>query len=117
LDGVIIDEVYQRQHVRIEETILQNQARIDEMEEKRGKHTDLFESLVRLAGNLGVAYRKATPEIKMMFLDIFWERFEIQDKVITKAIPSKAVAALLNEKILKLKAKTKRHQVLISHVW
>jgi len=52
-----------------------------------------------------------------MYLNIFWEHFEMKDMAITKAVPSKIVASMVNDGLIKLKAKTPHQRVLIKLVW
>lgn len=116
LEGVISDDTYTRQHFRVDNEIEQNKIEIIGIDANRKDNTKIFEGLVRLANNLPKAYKKATPEVKMMYLNIFWERFELKDTEISKAVPSKAVAALLNEKLIRLK-ETPETMVLIRKFW
>ena len=116
LEGVISDDTYTRQHFRVDNEIEQNKIEIIGIDANRKDNTKIFEGLVRLANNLPKAYKKAPPEVKMMYLNIFWERFELKDTEISKAVPSKAVAALLNEKLIRLK-ETPETMVLITKFW
>ena len=117
LKGIINDDVYTRNHTRIEEELSENEIRIKQIGNKRQDNTVLFESLVRLANDLPKAYRKSAPEVKMMYLNIFWDYFEIKNKTISKAVPSKIVASMINDGLIKLKDKTHQQRVLISDVW
>jgi hypothetical protein len=68
-------------------------------------------SLVKLARYLPEAYEKAAPEVKRMYLKIFWDNFEIGGRTVTKAVSSKAVIALINEKHIKLKANPQNRRI------
>lgn len=119
LDGEFIqdDSVYHRNHKIIEDEIMAAQKRIAEISQDRKDNTKLFEGLVKLARNLPDAYTKTPPEVKKMYLTVFWDYFEIAKHEVTKAVPSKAVAALINEKLITLKDNTPQTQFLISRIW
>ena len=117
LNGVISDETYTRQHARLDEEIFKNTQEITKIDIKRIDNTKIFEGLVRLADDVPHAYKISPPEVKMMYLNIFWDHFDIKDREVSKAVPSNAVSALLNEKLIKLKANTPAQKVLISKLW
>ena len=117
LDGVISDDTYKRQHIRLESDIAQNKLKIEQMSQKREVNVTVFESLVGLARNLSKAYQQSSPEVKMMYLSIFWDFFELKDRQISKAAPSKAVIAMVNEKLIKIRENAPNAGALINKLW
>lgn len=117
LNGVISDETYTRHHARLDEEISKNTEDIMKIDVKRVDNTKIFEGLVRLANDVPHAYKISPPEVKMMYLNIFWERFDLKDRGISKAIPSDVVSALLNENLIQLKGNTPAQKVLITKLW
>lgn len=117
LDGIISDDTYVEHSERLNKEIAYKKGEIDVLEVKRQDHTKMFEGLVRLANNVQTAYEISPPEVKRMYLNIFWDRFEIENRKIIKAVPSKGVAALINDKKITLKRNTNNQKVLISRLW
>lgn len=113
----VSDEFYHRNHDAIEGEIETIEARLAELSEERVDRTELFESLVKLAKDMETAYRKAKPNVRRMYLKIFWDYFKIQKGGIEQAVPSKAVIALVNEGLIKLKRNSQKRRVLIGKVW
>lgn len=52
-----------------------------------------------------------------MYLKLFWDRFTLKRKEIEKAVPSEAVIALINEKLIELNDSTPENMFLISKIW
>lgn len=117
LDGTISDEVYKRNHWKIESELLEIQARAEEVSKTRTDNTKLFESLVWLARNLPRAYWRSTPEVKRMYLGIFFDHFVMKDKMITKVVPSKVVSSLMKEELVTIKGVSKTSKVLLTQIW
>ena len=44
--------------------------------------------------NIGTSYEKAPPELKRLYLGLFWDRFEAQSKELTLAVKSPIVQAV-----------------------
>jgi hypothetical protein len=94
LEGVVDDEVYARNHGKLVEKIGGLKERIDELEDDRDVPLVIFEQLLWLARDIHRTYRKAPPRLKQRYLSIFWERIEVRDGKISKAIPTSALQAL-----------------------
>ncbi len=116
-DGLISDEVFERNHKRIEAEMRTAKLRIAEIESTRKDNSKLFVALVKLARNLPYAYLKSSPEVKKMYLTVFWEYFDIAGQEITKAVPSKAIIALLNENLISLRNASAGDLILIRKIW
>ncbi|MDO8468170.1 MAG: recombinase family protein [Candidatus Peribacter sp.] len=113
----VVEDYYNRNHKTIEAEITAAEQRLLEISGLRTDRTTMFEALVRLARDLPAAYEKANPEVKRMYLKIFWECFEIGGGTVQKAVPSKVVTALIHEKLINLKANSQNRKFLVSKVW
>lgn len=101
---------------RIETELNRCRARITEVESGRKDASKLFVALVKLARDLPQAYSESPPEVKRMYLTLFWDKFVLQQKKITKAVPSEAVIALINEKLITLN-ESPDNLFLIRKIW
>ncbi len=94
LEGVITSDVYVRQHNSVEEQIKNIEKQLDDANHNKNENIKVFEKLMFLSGNLGEAYRLANPRIKRHYLTIFWDRIEIKNHKIKKAVPTKTYLKL-----------------------
>lgn len=94
LDGVIDDETYKRQHEQLEFEIQRCTRAVVKSESDRSQNIEIFAELLRLSRNIKMAYKVAPLELKRQYLQIFWERIEVKDRHITKAVPSLALQML-----------------------
>ncbi len=117
LSGDVDEAFYERNHEATESEITTVEERIAELSNTRDDRTEMFEGLVKLAKDVPNAYMRANPNVKKMYLKIFWNHFEIQKGGISKAVPSKALATLLNENLIKLKGNSPKRRVLIAKIW
>ena len=89
LEGVIDNEVYRRLHDPLVEEI----KRIDEMilnlNSDRKSNIDVFEKFLLLARDIGKAYKQAPDQVKRHYLGLFWDRIEVKNRKIKKAVPTK----------------------------
>ena len=119
LDGHMKGNVafFQRNTEQIETELGQCRLRTLQLESSRQDAARLFSLLVRLARDLPQAYLDASPDVKKMYLKLFWDRFTLRRKEIEKAVPSEAVLALINEKLIELDDSTPEKMFLISKIW
>jgi hypothetical protein len=94
IGGVIADDVYQRNHARVEDEIQELRERIWELEGDRSGNIEVFERLLFLARDVHKAYHDAPYALKRQYLSVFWERIEAQDGLIVRAIPTQAFGLL-----------------------
>jgi hypothetical protein len=97
LNGVISDEDFIRLRKKFKVEIDQTQNKMADFDSQREYNIDIIEEVLKLTRNINKAYQQATPELKRYYLNIFWEKFLIQDKKIVEAIPTKAVSLLLKK--------------------
>lgn len=116
-DVRVTDEFYDAHRAGIEGEMETMQQRIAELSSERVDRTELFESFVKLAKDMESAYANAKPNVRRMYLKIFWDYFKIQNGGIEQAVPSKAVIALVNEGFVTLKANSPKRRVLSGKIW
>ncbi|MDP2874141.1 MAG: recombinase family protein [bacterium] len=58
-----------------------------------------LEKLMSLAENIGQTYKEATPDLKRMYIGLFFERFLVEEGSIVEAVPSAALKPLLGSKV------------------
>lgn len=106
LNAVISDEDFARIRARINEELSQIQLRLDELDRRRILDVDVIRGVLGLTQDVYYTYKKAPYELKRQFLGLFWEKFFVQDRRIVRAIPTRLVRNLLEEK-----------QVIITSNW
>ena len=59
------------------------------------KYKDVIQKLLILIRNIGEAYKTAPTELKRAYLGLFWEKFEVTERHLVNAEPTKIVKALI----------------------
>lgn len=86
------DDTFQERNAeRIDTELAKCRNRTVEIENSRKDISKLFVALVKLARDLPQAYLKSPPEVKKMYLTLFWDKFVIEKKEIVQAVPSEPV--------------------------
>jgi site-specific DNA recombinase len=98
LENIISDEDFSRIRLKIEGklNIIKNQ--LEELETKRTYDIDLIQEVLKLTRNIYQAYKAAPYELKRHYLELFWEKFIVQDRKIIEAIPAKLFQVLSTER-------------------
>lgn len=74
------------------------QGKIYKIEEQREIDIDVARETLLLARDVYGAYKKAPYEVKRLYLSLFWNKFLIKDKKITKSEPTELIRIFLREK-------------------
>lgn len=106
VDGEIDRSTYQRQHLRLENDILQIDNQIANVEGARKLDMNLVEEVLALSRNISQTYRDAPFELKRQYLRLFFERIYIKDKKIWKIIETPIFSTL-----------RKQQKVIICKTW
>jgi len=106
LKGVLNDNDFTRIRENIREELGAVEYQLDAIEEQRETKIDEIQEILRFSRNIYDAYDKANYILKRHYLSLFWERFDIKDKKIIKAIPTRLFQTLLENK-----------QVIITGKW
>lgn len=106
LKGVLNDNDFTRIRENIREELGAVEYQLDAIEEQRETKIDEIQEILRFSRNIYDAYDKANYILKRHYLSLFWERFDIKDKKIINAIPTRLFQTLLENK-----------QVIITGKW
>ncbi|HEU0080820.1 MAG TPA: recombinase family protein [Candidatus Paceibacterota bacterium] len=107
ISGVLDDNDFTRIKERQREIIVSCGSELAKLDANKNIKVDVIQKVILLARNLGEAYQQASPELKRTYLSIFWERFEVSDRKIAKAVPSPIMEALIATGTLCLNNKQK----------
>lgn len=94
LEGVVDNDVYQRQHGPIVEEIKEIEHQIANLSSDRSDNIKAMEQLLLLSRNIYEAYLTAPEELKKRYLRLFWERIEVFDGKPTKLVPNQVYQLL-----------------------
>ena len=94
ISGVLDDEDF----VRIKSKITPRIEAIDEESQKltraRNIKIEVIQKLLGLIRNLGETYKNSRPELKRLYLSLFWSKFEVAGREVAIATPSELVELL-----------------------
>jgi site-specific DNA recombinase len=91
---VLDDEQFGRLKTRYREQINGLDDQIFKLERSKNIKVDVIQQVLAMIRDIGQSYEKASPELKRLYLGLFWDRFEAESKQITKAIKSPIVQAI-----------------------
>ncbi len=97
LANIISNDDYLKKREEINTEIDSIEERLTDISEKEEINVDIAAEILSFTKNIYQAFLKADIEVKRHYLSLFWNRFEVQDKVIIKPCPS-----LLFQELLKL---------------
>jgi site-specific DNA recombinase len=95
--GIISDEDFERNKVKFNKELLVVQSQIDEIERIRNVKIDEVQKVLKLTRNIYKAYKDAPNHLKSGYLNLFWDKFYIQDGIIINAVPTKIFKALQDD--------------------
>ncbi|XOB46642.1 MAG: recombinase family protein [Candidatus Nealsonbacteria bacterium] len=96
--GSLKDDGFMRIRDRLEVDIKNIQKQIDEREKKRKVDINTIRDVLLLTRNIYEAYKKAPPEVKRLYLSLFWDGFWARDKQIVRTKLTKLIENLVEEK-------------------
>ena len=88
LDGTIDRDTYRRKHDEIKLKIQNVDAQIDELESSCNIDMDLIEEVLFFTRNIHQTYLEAPTYLKRHYMRFFYEKFEVKNKAVIKAIPT-----------------------------
>lgn len=94
IDGVIDDQTFERLKKTYREQIENFENQVAKLEQSKNIKVDVIQQVLALARNIGTSYNNAKPELKQLYLGLFWHHFLAKDRKITEAIKSPIVLAL-----------------------
>jgi len=109
-NGVISDEDFGRNKNKLRAELEAVQDKIDELDQIRDIKVDVIQEVLKLTRDVQTAYRQASDELKRQYLHLFWEKFEVKERRIVQAVPTRIFKALQND----YKASIKAHKPVLS---
>lgn len=94
LARVLDDEQFGRIKSRCREQIDGIDDQISRLERSRNIKVDIIQQVLAMVRDIGASYEKASPELKRLYLGLFWDRFEAESRQITKATKSPIIQAV-----------------------
>ncbi len=91
---ILDDESFSRLKARYRAEIEGIDDELFKLERSKNIKVDTIQQVLALLRDIGSTYEDAKPELKRLYLGLFWERFEAQKRLITKATKSPIVEAL-----------------------
>lgn len=88
LDGTIDRETYKRKHDEIQLKIQSSDVELQELEASCNIDMDLIEEVLAFSRNIYQTFIDAPPFLKRHYMRFFYERFEVENKVIVRAVPT-----------------------------
>ncbi|MGH7175704.1 MAG: hypothetical protein ACREGR_05110 [Minisyncoccia bacterium] len=95
ISGILSDEDFVRIRAKTLPLIEAADAESAKLDRSRTSKIEVSQKILNLIRNLGGSYKDATPEIKRLYLGLFWSRFEVKDRVVAVATPSELVQLLV----------------------
>jgi hypothetical protein len=96
LDATIDRETFKRRHDKLQQQILNLDTQIVEFDNKGKMDVDLIEEVLAFSRNIYQTYVNAPTFLKRHYLRFFFERFEVRNKKIYKAVPTPVFKILKN---------------------
>lgn len=94
ISGTINDETYNRIKQRVGEQLSLLEDELYKLDRKKNLKMDTIQVVLGIVRNIGEAYRTATPQLKRLYLGLFWDEFRVANKVVTVAQKAPILLAL-----------------------
>ncbi|MDB5266814.1 MAG: Recombinase [Parcubacteria group bacterium] len=95
VSGILDDSDFTRIKLKQREAIYTCDEELIKLEKSRNIKVDTIQQIVHLAKNIGQSYQEAPPELKRIYISLFWERFEVANRKLVTAVPSPVIEALV----------------------
>ncbi len=94
INNVINDASFSRIVSKIDEQIDNLEQEEYKIDQKRKVKINVVREVLRLVNDIGTTYREAEPNLKRLYLGLFWEEFKVAGKTVVKAQKSPILLAL-----------------------
>lgn len=94
ISGVLSDLRYCKIKKEVEEQINIYDEEVFKLDQRKNININLIKETLEILRNIGQSYRKAENSVKRLYLGLFWDKFEIGNKIITKAQKTPILMAL-----------------------
>lgn len=79
---------------RLREQIENIEEEIYTLDRSKNLKMDVIQEVLALIRNIGATYKKASPELKKLYLGLFWDKFMVAEKKVQEARKSPIVSSL-----------------------
>lgn len=97
VEGTVSKDIFNRQHVLIQNSIDVLYRQIIDLERERGIDIKFIEEILYLAKNIYSNYVSVSPQLKRRYILLFFESIYVKDKKISKVVYRPLFKALLEE--------------------
>lgn len=94
IDGILDNVAFDRLKKRYREQIENIENEMIKADRSKNIKVDIIQQVLGLVRSVGDSYQTAPPQLKRIYLSLFWQRFEVENKLITKAIKSPILSAV-----------------------
>ncbi|MFA6295248.1 MAG: recombinase family protein [Candidatus Paceibacterota bacterium] len=94
IDGVIDDQSFERLKKAYREQIEDFENQIAKLDRSKNIKVDVIQQVLALTRDIGTSYSNAKPELKQLYLGLFWHHFLAKERKIVEAVKSPIVVAL-----------------------
>ncbi|MDE2233537.1 MAG: recombinase family protein [Patescibacteria group bacterium] len=94
IDGVIDDQSFERLKKTYREQLEDFDNQISKLERSKNIKVDVIQNVLALARDVGQSYQNAKPELKQLYLGLFWHHFVVNERIITDSFKTPIVLAL-----------------------
>ena len=95
ISGILSDEDFVRIRAKTLPLIQAVDVESAKLDRARNIKIEVIQKILGLIRNLGGTYKDATPEIKRLYLGLFWSKFEVANREVAEAIPSELVQLMI----------------------
>ena len=95
ISGILSDADFVRIRAKTQPRIEAIDEEISKLNRARNIKIDVIQKILGLIRDLGGSYKDATPELKRLYLGLFWRKFEVKDRKVEHATPSELVELLI----------------------
>lgn len=95
ISGILSDSDFMRIKSKIVPRIEDIDNEMLKLSRQRNIKIELIQKILGLIRDIGTTYKEARPELKRLYLGLFWSRFEVADREVAVATPTDIVQILV----------------------
>lgn len=108
ISGILSDADFLRIRSKTLPRIEAIDGEIAKLNRARNIKIEVIQKILGLIRNLGQSYRDARPELKRLYLGLFWSKFEVSEREVATATPSELVQLLVGIGAISISGKQKK---------
>ncbi len=103
INGILSDDEFSRIKKKYREQIDGFEDELHKLDQTKNLKIDVIQEVLLLIRDIGVAYKKAPPDLKRIYLGLFWDHFMAENKKIVSAEKTPIITVLENAGMLTIK--------------